>query len=176
MKERLYLWFFTNYQKRIIDLIVYLIIGTMLYVFFLMFCPFKVLEVKSVKILTPQVKLGGTFEMLIDYCKYIDNPATVSRSLLNDRIVSLTPYVSTLPKGCQTKIVSVVIPENMFPSKYEMVTANIYVVNFIRTETVTYRTEKFEILPKDLTDLEEHELDDKNKFDLIFKEHQELVK
>ena len=52
----------------------------LVYFFYLLLWPVKVLEIKgNVKILTPEVKVGGDLIYEIDMCKYTDLNATISR-------------------------------------------------------------------------------------------------
>jgi hypothetical protein len=136
---------------------------------FMLLYPFKVMEVSKVEVLTPVVRLGDDLDIKITYCKFVDAEATVTRTFFNDRAVSLTPYISHLPKGCNSKIITLKVPENMFASEYSLITCNGYKVNPIRNIDVCYSTEKFMILPAE-KDLPEHLEDDDLKFKQLFRE------
>ncbi len=141
---------------------------------FMMLYPFKVLEVSKVETLTPVVKLGDNFEMKVKYCKYGHAEASVSRTFFNDRAVVLTPYISNLPEGCTEKIITIKVPDNMFPSDYKLVTCNTYRVNPLREITACYSTDTFTLIPADLT-LDKHDEDDQDKFEQLFRDHKILM-
>jgi hypothetical protein len=114
--------------------------------------PIKIIEhhFTEAMVLNPdkRVKKGGWVDFEYKYSKFKEISGTISRMLVNDRIVPLTSTeCAVLPPGInQSKILSVYIPENMFPGRYYLVTSIKYPIGDNRIETVTYKTEWFEVV------------------------------
>lgn len=96
-----------------------------------------------------EVKRGEFLLINYKFSKYMDIAGVISRMLVNDRGVPLTNSECALLQvgKNQTKVLRVFIPENMFPGKYYLVTSIRYPITSDRAETVSYRTEWFEVLP-----------------------------
>lgn len=101
-----------------------------------------------------KVARGDYLEYEIEYKKYVDLPARISRSLVNDRVVTLTntetgsaPVTIFHYDGRRKVIVRVKIPENIFPSRYQLETTMTYQVYKDRCHHERYNTEWFEVTP-----------------------------
>lgn len=100
------------------------------------------------EVLTPVVKQGGTLDVISDYCKNMDIPATVSKSFV-DGLIFLTPqYTSNIESGCHKKVISTAIPNELPPGEYHLHNLYIYDVNPIRRITVMHDTENFTVIEK----------------------------
>ena len=73
-----------------------------LYTGYLLTYPFKVSE-STFKVVSPVVKPGGNLILAVDYCKWMDIPATSSRQLNDGVIIELPPPLLISPWGV-TKI------------------------------------------------------------------------
>lgn len=123
---------------------IYVVAGVM--VFWSVY-PYKTLEFKS-KLLVPQttVRQGGYLEYISDYCKYVDLPATISRSFVNG-IVFTTPLTFTdRAKGCNKIKVGIVIPPELAVGKYHLEIIYQYKVNPVRAITIKNESEEFYII------------------------------
>lgn len=105
--------------------------------------PAKVLNEKKT------VARGEFLEYEVEFQKFENIPAhRITRSLLNDRIVTLTYCESgSLPSSNkrQKTIVRVFIPKNVWPGKYYLKTDMCYSVNPLRDFHETYETEWFTV-------------------------------
>lgn len=118
--------------------------------------PFKTIEVHNspYPVVTPLVKAGGIFTYYVDYCRFTNIQASVSRSLVgidnlgNPLIIPLPGSINSTPIGCYKTNVSIrlIIPNATPPGIYHMVITPSYVVNSHQTQTRTYQTQSFEIL------------------------------
>jgi len=78
---------------------------------FLLIYPFKVIEIKSVEILTPVVMAGEQVKIRIEGCKYFSVPAVAQRKIINHYEYFLTAETTNdLTTGCFVKEMSVPIP------------------------------------------------------------------
>jgi hypothetical protein len=95
-----------------------------------------------------KVKRGEYLEYMVTYKKFVNIPAQVSRSLINDRVVALTCETGALKpnSGKHNTIIRVFIPFNVFPGKYKLVTNMTYHVNPLRSIIESYETDWFEVI------------------------------
>lgn len=56
---------------------------TMAYNTYEQYKPIKTVVVNSIKILTPEIKQGGTLKYLSDYCRYTENQITVYKTVVD---------------------------------------------------------------------------------------------
>jgi hypothetical protein len=95
-----------------------------------------------------RVRKGEFLEFVVEYQKFMNYPALVSRSLVNDRVVTLTCETGALKpnNGRHRTIIRVFIPLNVFPGKYKLVTIMNYQVNPLRNILESYETDWFEVV------------------------------
>lgn len=96
-----------------------------------------------------------TYEL--NYCKYKPYTATVYRTLVNSIRISYTEMHSNIAMGCRTlRSSDLRIPEFAETGRYHIETTVEYVVNPLRTERITWRSQEFEIVPSEqVTDMED---------------------
>lgn len=120
----------------------------MIYLSFLMFYPYKVVTFNNDKfsVLTPEVKRGDMVIFKSSFCRYTDVTSIVSRQLINDFIYYYQEFTSSLPKGCQVKVMNVKIPEYAEPGEYYIRNTYRYKINMIREIVYIKDTEKFRVV------------------------------
>lgn len=136
---------FTNHSlaNKISSIILSILLITLAVVSYFILVPYKILEVSSVEILTPEVKAGEQLEYRVKYCKYRDLPATVSKTLVNGTLIPFTPYVSNLPIGCEVVVVYQEVPLYAPSGIYHINVVSTFSPNPIRTINIEYRTPSF---------------------------------
>lgn len=92
-----------------------------------------------------------TYEM--KYCKYKPYTATVLRTLVNSIRITYTELHSNLEMGCRTlRSSDLEIPEFAETGRYHIETTIEYVINPLRTERITWKSQEFEIVPSEQTE------------------------
>lgn len=120
----------------------------LLYIICLLVYPYKIIEWND-EIFPIENKIVRAGESLIftsDYCKYVDLPATISRSFINNFAYATTPTITNAHKGCKKMRVIVPIPAELPDGEYYLHTKYVYEVNPLRKITYTKDTEKFTIM------------------------------
>ena len=134
-----------NYKasSRVLTLVLsltFIVVLAMLY-------PYKTVDVKSpAHVWTPVVRAGDVMTYEVDYCKYTDNPATVSRQIVDGTTITFTPMVSLTEKGCDVVNASIIIPEYVSSGTYRLVVHLSYKMNSIRVIEKRFETEEFKIV------------------------------
>jgi hypothetical protein len=125
------------------------------YMGYLAFWPMKSIVVHGDdKILNPdkQVRPGEVLVYQIDYCKYTDKQAAVTRSLKNEKTTAPYPLLAAtnnVATGCRKATVrNLIIPDGVEPGFYTLELSVSYQLNPLRVATVRHRSERFEVLPK----------------------------
>lgn len=110
--------------------------------------PRKILEFKkdNFKILTKQVKIGGVLKYQAHTCKYVNSPATVTRSFINGVIFSTPSFESNKKIGCCNDVISVKVPPELEAGRYYIRNTYVYRLNPVRTVTFIHQSEMFEII------------------------------
>lgn len=122
-------------------------IGVIIVAFWLLY-PYKTIEFNKPEAVveTKQVARGDYLVYVIDYCKYTEKEANISRSFV-DGLIYLTPDgIADVPNGCGEKRIQMYVPRNMPTGKYRIMQVRHYEVNPLRHENVVYYTEEFEVL------------------------------
>lgn len=138
-------------MKKTINIISYLTIFTafvMLIIFFYWsFYPYKTVEWKTGKfpVETKVIKKGDNLVFISDYCKYVDLPAVVSRSFVNDFFYTTTPVTTYAKRGCNKMKVVVYIPKELPAGKYYLHNKFSYKINPIRTIVLVHDSECFTV-------------------------------
>lgn len=119
----------------------------------LLFYPYNVIEVKQVPfpVIEKTLKHGDRLEFVLDYCKYMNSPATIQSQFVDGVVVQLSQSITNVPTGCHNRIDnSVVIPKHLPIGKYVFRSVVNYKVNALRTIQYVYETEEFEIIDSNL--------------------------
>jgi hypothetical protein len=121
-------------------------------VLYMMFYPFKTLTVKQPdKILNPgkQVQAGGVLVYQIDYCKYTNKQAEVTRALIGKSVTYALPVsTNNVPQGCTTAVSrNTVLPVGTQPGTYKLELTATYRINFLRDISVRHSSESFTVVP-----------------------------
>ena len=118
-----------------------------------LFWPYKTLEIvgysdqKPLKVQNAVIYPGKPIEYELNYCKYTSLSSVVRRTMVDGQVITLLDTPGRLPKGCHKALVkTAVVPETINPGRYYLDVLIDYRVNPIRTETVHYRTEYFEVV------------------------------
>lgn len=127
----------------------FVLLGFMGYVAWLLFAPAKPLVMhQPVKVITKQVKAGNDFIYEADYCRYIDGPAYVYRTISSvdgQNFFPISPVTSVTKLGCAKAIIHIATPKGLTPGTYIMRGVAEFKVNPLRTEKYSYISEQFQI-------------------------------
>jgi hypothetical protein len=146
-------------MKKALNIGIYIVFimafGIVFYGAYLLFYPIKYYESKQpYRIVNEnkEVRVGENLIYEVEYCKYIDYlPQRVIRSLVNGFVYDLpVSTAGNFPKGCRTTQVNVpmIVPDSLaYNHEYHMQITVDYKLNILRTETRTFETEDFILLP-----------------------------
>jgi hypothetical protein len=132
-------------------LIAYIALGL---VSFWLFYPYRTMEIhnfsaanpNTIIVSAPSFKLGQPISYVLDYCKYTDVSPVVSRVLVDGQQISLTNPYGYLATGCHKDLVqTAIIPDTINPGTYYLDMTLRYTVNPIRTITIHYVTNSFQV-------------------------------
>ena len=102
------------------------------------------------KVLTPNVKIGGDIVYVANYCKYTNKiPISVKRQLVGGYAYDLPISTSSnFPQGCGQIEVStpLYVPASVKPGKYKIKVTGEYQANPLRTWSYEVYTEEFNII------------------------------
>lgn len=117
------------------------------YIAYLLLYPFKVIEIhQPYQVLTKKVESGTRFIYRADYCKYMDAPAEVSRTLYSANYFYAYPKTgAAAPLGCNIRDQVVLIPQGTPAGLYKFRIVAVFHINAVRSLTYTFETESFEI-------------------------------
>lgn len=126
------------------------IIGITIYMLFMGLYPFKTIDVKQpATVLTAIVDAGDVLKYEVDYCKYTDAPAIITKTLISSDEnpaplnYTLISYSNDLPIGCGKFINDLPIPQYIQDGDYYVKISIEYRLNFLQTKTHEFRTESF---------------------------------
>lgn len=125
-----------------------LAMGLLFLLFYWYFYPYRTIEFNQplAKVEQTEVVRGEYLVYVLDYCKYTDVEAEISRSFV-DGLIYLTPDgIADQPKGCGVARIQIYIPKSMPVGTYQIKQTRHYELNPLRVETVIYYTEKFKVL------------------------------
>jgi hypothetical protein len=108
--------------------------------------PYKIMDIREVKVMNSGVMAGENVEIYLDAMKYRPYPATILRMLINDHAFTYPTQYSDSPVGNTQWILRIKIPENT-PSgtDYRIRTVYLYQVNPLRTIRVEWESPEFEV-------------------------------
>lgn len=109
--------------------------------------PTIVIHNQPVTLVNKVVHQGEVLQVVTDYTKYTDKPATVTREFINDMVFTMPPYRGVLVKGSRTVIMlSVKVPFDLPPGEYYLHSILEYDFPPFRTVTYVYDSEKFMVV------------------------------
>ena len=130
-----------------------LLIGLYALVTYWLWWPYTIMEIQQpIKVINPDrvAYAGEEFIYELHYSKTTPLSAMVSKNLINDYIITLTPISGNLPAGENlTKKISVNIPGYACPGKYRLRWVAHYKVNPLRIIQVEAWSEEFTVLRRD---------------------------
>lgn len=135
-------------DSRIMLVLLSLISIVVLYGMVLLFYPFRTLVVNESTAKTQTIKAGDVFVYTIDYCKYTEKPAIVSRTFhKTDESVSVPfPFVNTISvEGCNITDVPLQTFPTITPGTYYLLVDVEFKINVLRNVHVIFQTNEFEI-------------------------------
>jgi hypothetical protein len=116
--------------------------------------PYKTVELlEPIEIHTP-VYAGEPLIYTLHLKKHVNLPARITRNLLNERVVTYTPYANNLAPGEHKKSFSLNVPETATPGPHKLALTFEYDINFMRTVTVKYESAVFDIKPSRIHSIE----------------------
>ncbi len=123
-------------------------LGLILYISFLLFYPIKPFEVFGpYKVKTKVVIAGQPLIYTANYCRRMDGPGTVSRTL-NDGLVyvlSESPVLNA-NQGCKAQDIKIIVPKDVPSETYTMHIKATFKVNALRNYVVEVDTEPFDVI------------------------------
>lgn len=111
--------------------------------------PYKPIVI-SITAINTTVKAGDSLFYQADYCKYMQLPATVSRSFVDGIIFSTASIVADNPVGCRTSKMVIEVPKGLISGEYTLKIIYSYQVNPIRHVDVVTVTNPFTVVGIDL--------------------------
>jgi len=142
-------------MMKMIHLAIYatLIISTSLILFlgYQFLWPVEVLKpiVQPYKVITKQVKQGGTLVYTVEACKLKNVSTLVVRRFVSERVVLYQPPESSnIRIGCLPVNIEVPVPKLASPGIWHLEIDVSYKVNPFRTKEYHLETEDFEIIPE----------------------------
>lgn len=124
----------------------YVVLG---YFAFLLFYPFETIVVHNepFPIKNAPVTAGQIVIYTVDYCRYTDVDAEVTRTLVGDVSISLGKTDAHFPKGCAVKdVADSVIPSFAPPGHYYIQIDSSYKINKLRSIEKHFRTSVFDVV------------------------------
>ena len=140
MKSNKIMYFFS------IFLIIFAIV-MMLGAFYLLLFPFKTVDYLNspfpVLNANKTVEAGGQLQYQVNYCRYTESPAQVTRFLQNNIVYNLPDSDIKSNMGCNTVVTTIEIPKEVTCGEYKIMNSVRFEVNFLRTITKNVETEIF---------------------------------
>lgn len=118
------------------------------YVFYLLFWPVRVIEVKEPMRITKAEKTFKRAEIVefeFDYCKYKDLTSNINISFTNHALIQAVAVYNRFKPGCHKEHLLVSVPLSAPAGKYRIQMRITYKVNPIRVEEYNFFSEDFVI-------------------------------
>jgi hypothetical protein len=130
--------------------IIALAAGLMIWFYWTIFAPIKVVEVSNqpVPVSEKIVKAGSSITYTLDYCKTIPLPAEVFRQLVDTVTIPLEEYTSNAETGCHTGMQSLpsTIPSYVPPGDYHIQVHYVFHPYPWRIVEYSFETETFKVV------------------------------
>jgi hypothetical protein len=117
-----------------------------------LFWPYQTLDIigysdgAPLPVVNSVVHPGEAIKYELNYCKYTDKPSVVRRTMIDGQVITLVDSPGRLPTGCHKATVkTAIVPETINPGNYYLDVSVDYKVNPIRTQTIHYRTQYFQV-------------------------------
>lgn len=111
-----------------------------------LYWPVKVFEIKSIQMVTPQVKPGEDAVYHVNYCRYFEGDIHVFKSIDGPSLIYIPMSVNSNPPGCREADVHVSIPASTIPGTYTIKIVAEAQVNPNKKATVRFQTDAFEVI------------------------------
>ena len=118
----------------------------LIHLVYLMIYPYEPLIINNVKIFKDHYRVGDSILYEVDYCKNIDGGAMVTKNFEDGIIFMTKSYYTNIDVGCNTKNISVLIPNTLPEGNYKLSISAEYNVNLLRDVTIRYDTPNFEVI------------------------------
>jgi hypothetical protein len=107
--------------------------------------PFKTFEANNqpYKIINKEIKAGELLQYEADYCRLTDVTANITRRFVNDLIYEMPSTVNQAPEGCYKDIITIKVPSELPPGKYNLSMIYVYSVSPLQKITRIAETEEF---------------------------------
>ena len=124
-------------------------IFVLLVLFWLIF-PYEPLSINNhpYPVLNREVKKGDVLLFEVDYCKFTNKKATITRRFTDSLLYVMPDITAVNEMGCRRQLVSEEIPQNLPSGEYVIDFYYTYKVNPIREVTVHARTQKFQVIER----------------------------
>lgn len=130
-------------------------LGLMTYFTYCLIFPTKVItfgNADSIKVDKTSYKVGDTIVYTLNYCKYVDVPGELNRSLVNHIVIAFSDVNSSLPLGCHSILKNdLVIPGGIESGTYHLETTATYQVNSFRTMSAHWKSVDFKVVDSDVS-------------------------
>lgn len=135
------------------------------YVVFYLVYPFKGLVVnkKPALVITKEVVAGEEMVYELDYCRYSDKHAEVTRQFIDGVIYTMPAIQAIAREGCHVQNYAVLVPSTLNSGTYKLRVLVVVHINKIREVETVIETEQFKIVG--LNEL--HEREDEEKFEQL---------
>ena len=114
---------------------------------FWLFYPYHVIDFKGDYKMPTVVYQGESTFYDINYCKYMDLPATINREFVDGLTFQASNPQATLYVGCRTQQVPITIPQTLPAGNYQLRNTVTYQVNPIRTAVYVHYSNWFTVKP-----------------------------
>lgn len=121
--------------------------GILFLITFWLIYPYKILEVHNnpLPVSKTTVETGGSIYYHLDFCRFTDKPAKVTRQFIDGIVYTTQPITVVDTERCGGRDTHVEIPTTLAPDVYHMKVIVQIKVNPIRTITKAFETVDFEI-------------------------------
>lgn len=119
------------------------------HLYFVQYNPPSVTLNSPVPVRQIEYKKGDVIELYVDYCKYVDGPATIDIQFVDGIVFPVgEPTRVNTPAGCGKGWFQLIrVPEKLPPGEYYLRIESSYQVNFLRTRSVAFKSQWFKVLP-----------------------------
>lgn len=111
-----------------------------------LYWPVKVFEIKSINMVTPQVKAGEDAIYHVSYCRYFSGEIHVFKTIDGPSLIYLDTAINSNDPGCRETDVHVNIPDDALLGTYIIKIVAEAQVSQSRRITIRYQTDSFEVV------------------------------
>lgn len=119
------------------------------YILYLGLYPFRTVEIFNapVPVTNSPVLAGSVVEYKVDYCRYTDKPAQVTRTLVGKTVTTLVDFTSTASKGCKTvTVANTIIPNYVMSGPYHLEINACFNTTPLQSRCTKYNTQNFQVV------------------------------